>query len=109
MHVSLSAALAILSLSLELTSALPVDGPNLMEREEPECAKIEDFTVKKFSEAMTSKPEKDKCLFYTRRTAPGVTVSLSETAQCYAEPEGLTTIWVRSTILPSWISFPSRN
>ena len=49
---------------------------------------------------MTSKPSKDMCLFYTRRTLAGETQSLSTTAQCYAKDNKLTTIWVRITIIP---------
>jgi DTW domain-containing protein YfiP len=105
MHMLLSAAVAILALSQEFISATPVGSSTLVTRVLPESeyAKIEDFTVEKFTRDMTSQPEKDKCLFYTRRTAPGETESLSKTAQCHAKDKGFTTIWVCTIILTFWM------
>jgi DTW domain-containing protein YfiP len=105
MHMLLSAAVAILALSQEFISATPVGSSTLVKRVLPESdyAKIEDFTVEKFTKDMTSQPEKDKCLFYTRRTAPEQKESLSKTAQCYAKENGLTTIWVCTIILTFWM------
>jgi DTW domain-containing protein YfiP len=105
MHKLLSAAVAILALSQEFISATPVGSSTLVTRalQESEYAKIEDFTVERFTKDMTSQPEKDKCLFYTRRTAPEKTESLSRTAQCHAKENGLTTIWVCTIILTFWM------
>ena len=42
MHMYWSIGVAVLALSLELISATPVGLSPLRQREEPECAKIED-------------------------------------------------------------------
>jgi hypothetical protein len=105
MHMLLSAAVAILALSQQFISATPVGSSTLVTRvlPESECAKIEEFTVERFMRDMTSQPEKDKALFYTRRTAPGESKSLSSTAKYHAFHNGLTTIWVCTIILTFWM------
>ena len=62
----------------------------------PDCAKIEDFTVDAFKAAMLKQPDRDTCLFYTRRTN-GETQSLSEKAKNYANCNGRISIWVSYT------------
>ena len=67
--------------------------PALADPGAPDCANIGDFTLQKFQDNMIKQPDRDTCLFYTRRTN-GETQSLSTTARNYAHNNGLSTIWV---------------
>lgn len=84
--------LGVLAIPLTEPNGSPDLLPTPVEKR-ADCATIDQFTVESFAAAATIVPTSNTCLFYTRRTN-GDTAPLSPIAKCYAENNGLVTIWV---------------